>query len=329
MVKWFTAVLVAAAGIVPGDPASAADQVIFQANWLTQGENAYMVAGKEKGFYKAAGIDLEIKRGFGSGDTLKKIVSGAATVGAADMGVVMMAIAKENVPVKCISAEYAYSPQGFWTLQSSGIKTIKDLAGKRVGVTPGNSLLVYFPLVAKANGLEPSKVTFVNMEASALLPTLLAGQIDAMPGFATNFDLRNDDAKAQGKPLHSMPFADNGLKVYGECQFAAEATIKDKADLLMRYMRATHKSLEWARDNPEETAKIISAAYPELKEPAVLVNHKAFMPFVFNDTSARLGLGRFDPEQVMRTFEAVKAAQNITASPDISRFIDSRFVDQH
>jgi hypothetical protein len=205
------------------------DGVVFQANWLIQGENAYMVAGRDKGFYREEGIDLDIKRGFGSGDTVKKVVGGAATVGTADMGVVMLAMVREQLPIKCISAEYSYSPQGFWVLASSDVKSIKDLAGKRAGVTPGNSLLVYFPLVAEANDLDPSKLTFVTMEASALLPTLLAGQIDAMPGFATVFDLRNEETSAQGKPLRSLPFAKHGLKVYGECQFVAEASIKGKS----------------------------------------------------------------------------------------------------
>jgi len=305
-----------------------ADTVVFQANWLIQGENAYMVAGREKGFYKEEGIDIDIKRGFGSGDTLKKVVTGAAMVGAADMGVVMMAMVREGVPVKCISSEYAYSPQGFWVLDSSSIKSLKDLEGKRVGVTPGNSLLVYFPLLATANKIDRSKVTFVTMEASALLPTLLAGQIDAMPGFATNFELRNIETAAQGKPMRAFPFAENGLKVSGECQFVSTATIKEKPDLLKRYMRATHKSLRWAKENPEETAKIISSFYPELKEASVLTNHNAFMKYVFTDTTDTTGLGGFDMAQVQRTFDAMKAAQNISASPDVSTFIDASFLEK-
>jgi NitT/TauT family transport system substrate-binding protein len=306
--------------------ARALDSFVFQANWLIQGENAYMVAGRDKGFYREEGIDLDIKRGFGSGDTVKKVVGGAATVGTADMGVVMLAMVREQLPIKCISAEYSYSPQGFWVLASSDIKSIKDLTGKRAGVTPGNSLLVYFPLVAEANDLDPSKLTFVTMEASALLPTLLAGQIDAMPGFATVFDLRNEETSAQGKPLRGLPFAKHGLKVYGECQFVAEASIKGKSDLITRYMRATQRSLRWALANPEETAHLLSAAYPELKESSVLVNHKAFMAYVFNETSEKIGLGGFDMDQVQRTFEAVKAAQKITASPDLSTFLDTHFL---
>jgi len=306
--------------------AHATDAVTFQANWLIQGENAYMIAGREKGFFKEAGIELTVNRGFGSGGTVKKIVTGAATIGTADMGVMMLGRVREGLPVKCISAEYTYSPQGFWSLAAGPVKTVKDLVGKKVGITPGNSLLAYFPLLAKANGIDPASVSFVNMEASALLPTLLAGQIDAMPGFSTVFDLRNAETTAQGKPLNSMPMAKNGLQVYGECQFVAETTLAQKPDLLRRYLGAVEKSLRWANENPDETAKIISAAYPELKEENVKLNHKAFMGFVFNETSARVGIGGFDMEQVQRTFDALKEAQKLTATPDVRSFIDTRFL---
>lgn len=123
-------------------PAQAADKMVFQANWLIQGENAYMIAGIEKGFYKDEGIDLEVPRGFGSGDTVRKVMAGTAMVGTADSGVVMLGVVQEGLPLKCISAEYTYSPQSVWTLANGSVKSFKDLAGKKLGITAGNSLTV-------------------------------------------------------------------------------------------------------------------------------------------------------------------------------------------
>ncbi len=311
------------AGLVGAGGASAKDALTFQANWLIQGENAYMIAGRDRGFYADEGIDLTVNRGFGSGDTVKKVVTGAADVGTADVGVLMLARLREGVPMRCISTEYTYSPQGVWVLQSGPVKSVADLAGKRLGVSAGNSLSVYFPLLAHANKLDPGSVRFINMEASALLPTLLAGQIDAMSGFATVFDLRNAEAVAQGKPMRAFPLADNGVRVNGECQMATERTIAGKPDLLRRYLRATRRSLEWSRDNPEETARIISAAYPELNAATVLINHKAYMTYVFNEQSARTGVGGFDAAQLQTTLDAVRQAQQVTNTADIHSFFDA------
>jgi NitT/TauT family transport system substrate-binding protein len=319
--------LTAAAGlVVPRNAAMARDSVTFQANWLIQGENAYMVAGREKGFYAEEGIDITLNRGFGSGDTIKKIATSAADIGTADVGVLMLSRLREGLPVRCISTEYTYSPQGVWALESGPIHGIADLAGKRFGITPGNSLSVYFPLLAEANKLDMNTVHFINMEASALLPTLLAGQIDAMPGFATNFDLRNDAARAQGKPMHDFALAENGVRVYGECQIVTERTIATKPDLLRRYLRATRHALEWSRDHPEETAHLISASYPELDEKAVLVNHKSYMDYVFNAQSAKTGIGGFDTHQLQVTLDAVRKAQGITETIDLNTIVDASFL---
>jgi NitT/TauT family transport system substrate-binding protein len=330
MPKLCASLMIAALAVLAGvgSGAWALDAVAFQANWLIQGENAYMVAGRAQGFYRDEGIELTISRGFGSGDTVNKVIAGQATIGTADIGAIMLGRVRQNVPVRCISAEYAYSPHSFWVLESSDIRSVADLAGKRVGMTPGNSHLIYFPLVARANHLDPSRVTFTNMEAGALLPTLLAGRIDAMPGFATVYALRNRQVQQAGQGLRMMTFADNGLRIYGECQFAAERTIAQSPDLLRRYLRATIRSFRWANENPAETARLLAAAYPELPEADVLVNHQAFMTYVFNETSARVGVGGFDMEQLRRTYEAVAAAQNLPAEIDLATIVDPRFLPQ-
>lgn len=316
-----------AVGSLAATPALSADKVAFQANWLIQGENAYMFAGREKGFYTEEGIELSISRGFGSGDTVKKIALGTATVGTADIGAIILARLRENVPVKCITAEYTQSPHSFWVLETSGIRSIKDLAGKRIGTTPGNSHQVYFPLLARANGIDPASVRFVNMEASALLPTLVAERIDAMPGFATVYEIRNKEVAGQGKSMLALPFAGNGLRLYGECQLVAEKTIAEQPDLLKRYVRATQKSLRWAHQNPEEAARIHVRHNPEIPEANILVNHKTFMTgYVFDETAGRLGLGGFDKEQLQRTFNAVVESQQLTTSVDVASIIDTRFL---
>ena len=127
MLKTCASVIVMAAILGTAVQASAEDRVVFQANWLIQGENAYMFAGSARGFYREENIDLVINRGFGSGDTVNKVVAGQATVGTADIGAIMLGRARQNSPVRCISAEYGYSPHSFWVLESSGIRTIADL----------------------------------------------------------------------------------------------------------------------------------------------------------------------------------------------------------
>jgi NitT/TauT family transport system substrate-binding protein len=123
-----------------------------------------------------------------------------------------------------------------------------------------------------------------------------------------------------------LPMAANGVVVNGECEFVTDATIAKQGDLLKRYLRANRKALEWSRDHPEETGHIIAEAYPELDEKQVVINHEAYMHYVFNDVSAKVGVGGFDLAELKTTFEAVKGAQNVTSKADLATFIDTRFL---
>src|SRR4051794_19302400 len=141
-------------------PALAQDKVHYQLGWIPTGEYAPYFAGLQKGFYKDAGIELSITRGFGSGDTVKKVAGGAALFGEADISTVMLARLRDGSPVKCLLSEYEQSPHSVFVLEGSGIERIKDLAGRKIATSPGNSHQLYFPLLAKLNGLDPASVTW-------------------------------------------------------------------------------------------------------------------------------------------------------------------------
>ena len=60
-------------------PARAADQVNLALDWVVDGVHANYFVALDKGFYKDAGLDVTVSRGFGSGDTVKRVASGGAT----------------------------------------------------------------------------------------------------------------------------------------------------------------------------------------------------------------------------------------------------------
>src|ERR1700712_5951850 len=77
------------------------DKVILMLNWYTYSEHAPLYLGKEKGYYDAEGIDLEIQEGRGSGVTVQAVAAGSATFGYVDVPTMIKAAAK-GAPVKAI-----------------------------------------------------------------------------------------------------------------------------------------------------------------------------------------------------------------------------------
>src|SRR5258708_9488051 len=90
MKKVFLLAAVSALAIAGAGNAQAADKALFALQWIPNGNHFGVFAAKEEGFYKEAGLDVDIQRGFGSGDTAKRVATGNADVGIADAGSVIL-----------------------------------------------------------------------------------------------------------------------------------------------------------------------------------------------------------------------------------------------
>lgn len=305
--------------------AQALDKVTYQLGWIPTGEYAPYFAGVEKGFYKDEGIELVMSRGFGSGDTVKKVAGGGAMLGEADISTVMLAAIREKAPVKCLMSEYAQSPHSIFVLESSGIKSVKDLVGKKIATSPGNSHQVYFPLLAKLEGFDPNGVQWVNADPAAWAGMLLSGAIDATPVFATHEYWQNKQAKKMGKLIKVFPFADSGFKIYTYCVMATESFIAANGDLIRRFLRATKKSFLWARDNMEEAAQLHAKANPTVDADDALGSMRIFLGKYVTPSDS---FGKFDPQKLKDTYAAVAGAQNLDPAFDPASLLDMRFLPE-
>ena len=282
--------------------------------------------GWTKGFWEEQGIDITITRGYGSGDTVTKIAGGAADFGIADIGALMTARARIQVPVKQIMQTYTHSPHSLFVLESSGITTFQGLEGKKIGITPGNSHRVYFPKVAERAGTDPSKIVWSNSDASAMAALLISKKIDAAPFFAMHHYYQNKAAQGAGEEIMVLPFVETGFAIYATGLIARDDMIEDNPDLVRRFLIANRNAMEWARDNREEACRLHVERVPEVAYDDCMGSLDATMTFVFNDHSSATGLGRHDPERLKFTYEVVADAQDLDSHWDYNQAVDHRYV---
>ena len=306
-------------------PVMAQDKLHYQYSWLPTGEYGPISAGIEKGFFKEVGIDLTYTTGRGSGDAVKKVAAGAgggALIGDGDISALMAARVREKAPMRCLAAQHTYSPHALFVLESSGITDFKALSGKTLVTTPGNSHFLYFPLVAKMSGLDAKTVNWVTADAPAMGPMLIAGRVDGAPMFATHYSFQNRQAEKQGKKLRSIPFSDYGFRIYSYCWFATEDTIKAHPDLLRRFLVGLQKSYVWTKDNIPEAARLHNKRHPEISVQDSEDYIAASLKYIFNESSAKTGLGYFDKAQLANTYKVVAEAQELDPNQDPMQFID-------
>ena len=163
--------IIAAFAALVATPAAAQQKVDFILNWVPGGDHAPYYYARKMGWYAKDGIDLNIEPGEIDALATQKVGAGANAIGLADMGGVLVAKGKGADTVAVYNV-YANSPQGLYWLKSSGIKGIKDFPGKKIGNPAADGARTMWPALAKANGIDPKSVTWVNIDANAKLAAL-------------------------------------------------------------------------------------------------------------------------------------------------------------
>src|SRR6266436_1359702 len=148
-----------------GASQASAQKITFTLNWVAGGDHAPYFYAQKMGLYKQAGLDVDFETGRGSAASAQKVGAGQSQLGLSDMAGVLLFRGK-GVDAVGVMNVYANSPQGLYWLKSSGIRSVNDLAGKKIGNPAGDGARTMWPALAKKVGVDPNSVTWVNIIAN-------------------------------------------------------------------------------------------------------------------------------------------------------------------
>jgi len=252
--------LLAATLAVSATLASAQEAVSLRLNWYLGGLHVPFYYGKEMGFFKQEGIDLTINEGRGSGNTVQVVAAGSDTFGMADSSS-LITTASKGADVKSVMSLLNSTGFSVVSLASTGIKTPKDLEGKSFAVSPGDPLGQLFRALAAHNNLDMSKIRFVQVDPAAKVVAVLEKKVDALLGGA---DDQYFLIKYKGQVPAALRYADHGANIVGMTILTTGATIKNKPDLVRRFVKASVRSWEEAKKNPEAAVNAAMKVKPDL-----------------------------------------------------------------
>src|SRR5262245_61070070 len=195
---------------LPTVPCGAAEAVNLILNWAPTADHSPFYYAKAQGWYKKAGIDLSIEVGKGSGVSSLKVGSGGAPFGISDLATMLVARSKGADTVALMSI-YANTGQTFYWLKSSGVNGPKDFAGRKIGNPPGDASRVMWPAFAKAVGLAPESVSFVNVGPTAKSAALKSKTVEIISDFYNSHDIK---LKEFGADLGSLNWKEIDLNSY-------------------------------------------------------------------------------------------------------------------
>lgn len=285
--KSFTAGIFAAALALTTASAMAADTpVTFQLNWMAGGPNAGFAAAVAEGYYKEEGLDVTLVQGNGSGNTAQLVANGRAQLAYADAVAVMQLIAK-GAPMKLISTIYQSNPNAVMALKKANIKSVKDLAGKTVGVPSGSSQTTMLPLLLEANDLKESDINMIDMPPSSMVPALLQEQVDAILG---SIDAYQIQAESQGAELDVYRFADHGVPTVSTSIFASDEFLKSHPEVVKKFIAGSLKGWSFALDHPEKAVEDLKKVFPEVNEELATAELAAITPLFCSGGAKYIGM---------------------------------------
>lgn len=259
--------LSASAGLATAQTqAHAATPLKFQLDWRFEGPAAFFLQPVAKGYFKDAGLDVTVDAGSGSGGVVQRVASGAYDLGFADIAALMEFQANNpDMPNKPVAVMMVYNntPASVMALKKSGIARTADLTGKKLGAPVFDAGRRAFPLFAKAN--QVGTVQWTAMDPPLRETMLVRGDVDAITGFTFTSLLNLEARGIKAADVVVMPYADFGVKLYGNAIIASPKLIKENPAAIKAFLQAFAKGAKEVIANP-------GAAIAYVKERDGIVN---------------------------------------------------------
>lgn len=300
------------------------EPVTLKYSWINTPMVAPFFVGMEKGFFDAEGIDLTWEDGRGSVNNLQLLGSKKILFGFVDASTAAQYIS-QGLDVKVVWCFLQTSPMGVIAREDSGIKTLKDLEGRKIGAAPADSGKALFPAVAELNGVDMSRVHFVNVTPAARNTALLNGDVEAIIAyFADNVPF----LRSKGGKVNYMRYVDSGVNLLGMSVGVHNTVFEEKPDTLRRLIRALNKSVSYSQAFPEQAVAAIQKRSPvTVKDADValeIVRNSLSLVHTANTWGMPIGwMAKRDWEQ---TVELLKKYGNLKNPLPLARYYTNDFL---
>jgi len=234
-------------------------------------DSEFVEFAEKKGWFKEAGLEVEIFWTQGGSETLQAAISGSTDIAMSNGTLGVVGAYFKGAPVRIIGAEMTGVHEVYWYVKAdSPIKSVKDFEGKTVAYSrPGSSTnLMLLNLLAEANvkGAKPT--------ATGGLPAthtqVMSGQIDvgwAVPPFGVK-EITENKIRVVVKADDIKGMQDQTIRV----NVANLESLKTKREAITKFMKIVAKSIDWAYSGDPEVYKMygeIAKVSPEVAKRSV------------------------------------------------------------
>jgi NitT/TauT family transport system substrate-binding protein len=290
--------------------ALAQDNVNVRFSWKMKGEYGPFYMAQEEGLYAKDKLTVRMGEGAGAQAALGALLQGQEDVVILPAIFALTAISK-GMPVKLIALYHPKTPIGIISFPDKPAKVPKDLEGKSIAHSVGETGTSYLDVFCKINSVDCSKINKVQVNAQSRMPQFLQKQVDLVSVYANN-DLPLIEAQTKQKFV-VLDMTQYGFAVPGLAAVTSDALIASKPDVLKRWLKATGQGVaDMKKDNDAATKAMIKnwSGAPD----AAIVATQVKVTADAIPAPAGKPIGWIDEKVVTDALELLKSAKEIDAS---------------
>jgi len=285
--------------------AHADDKLKLILDWYVNPDHGPIIVADKLGYFKDAGLDVEIVAPADASTPTKMVAAGQADLAVSYQQQVHLQV-HEGLPLVRVGTLIDSPLNCLMARDDGSVNSIADLKGKKIGYSVAGVEETLLGTILGQHGVKLSDVELINVNFS-LAPSLMSKQVDAVMGAYRNVEL--NQMAVEGVPGKCFFVEEEGVPVYDELVYVAATTGLDAAekDKISRFLSATEKAAQYIVNHPDKGFELFSSYSTELKDE---LNQRAWKDTVarFSRAPASLDTGRW------RRYEAYLKEHNLVPS---------------
>ncbi|MGD2269222.1 MAG: ABC transporter substrate-binding protein [Desulfobacterales bacterium] len=245
--------------VVVGASASyAAQRFTLMLDWFPNVDHLPIYVAHQQGFFLEEGMEIKILSPSETSDALKLAASGQVDFAISYQPQTIIAAAR-GLDIVAFGRLIEHPLTTLLFLKDKGIKTPKDLEGKKIGYTVPGLMDVLLEAFAKLNHIE--QYAAVNVGFS-IVQSLTAGKVDAVMGPFKTYETVIMAQK--GYAVGYFELEKWGIPDYDELIFVTNAkAMKKNQAAIMTFRRIMNRAIVYLRSNPTQALESYFKAVPE------------------------------------------------------------------
>src|SRR6266581_1168964 len=302
----------------------------FRLNWTLYGEHAPFFVARDKGFYAAEGLEVEIQEGSGSTTVAQLVANATSPVAYVDAATMMRGVSN-GMPVKAVGVTLQQSPMSFiYRADAARPTKISEIKGSRIAITSGDASLAIFTAFMGKLGMKLEDVQMITVaNPQAKEQAVLNKQADALLGYFMDQGPRmqlQTGVKMGWTRLYDMA----GVSTLSSAIIVNTAWLKEakNQDQLRRFLRASQRGWQYTFDHRDEAAEIFMKHAPAFNKEISLLEIDGTMTILRTKRTKGKPIAWSASEDWKESQDLLEKYAKLKSQPDVNVYFSNEFLSE-